>query len=233
MIHPPPADPKSALRSFPSSPLANGTTLYRCHQKKNGLWWFASDPSGRFNLDAPEGTCYFALDRVTAVLEVLRDDLNGIQVHPDAVTTRRVSVINAPAALRLADLGDATAWTFSVTNAIGAADGSVPGTYDLTRAWASGFHAAKFEGVKYATHFSTQANGIAIFGGSGDPTLAAGATLTHFPVDPSPRDLETICGDLGIDVTDSIPKLSSVAIPAHPRFPKRRRLPRVRLRRFR
>lgn len=50
-----------------------------------GLWWFASDARGRFNLTGRSGTCYFGLDRVTAVREVLRDDLNGNEVTVDQV----------------------------------------------------------------------------------------------------------------------------------------------------
>lgn len=49
------------LTGFPAA--AAPKRLVRVCRAENGTWWFSSDGSGRFDLDPPEGTCYFAADR--------------------------------------------------------------------------------------------------------------------------------------------------------------------------
>ncbi|MCE5288655.1 MAG: RES domain-containing protein [Nocardiaceae bacterium] len=51
--------------------LRKGVELYRAHHRDFGVWWFASDTGGRFNLEATNGTCYLAVDEETALRERL------------------------------------------------------------------------------------------------------------------------------------------------------------------
>lgn len=57
--------PPRSLAGFPTS--FSPRSLVRVGRRTNHTWWFSSDGSGRFDLDSPEGTCYFATDGFAAL----------------------------------------------------------------------------------------------------------------------------------------------------------------------
>ncbi|SKY45329.1 hypothetical protein RND64_19880 [Gordonia sp. w5E2] len=59
------------LSSFPTVSIPTSAQLYRGHRTANGAWFFSNGGAGRFDLDAPRGTCYLGVDPDTAVREVL------------------------------------------------------------------------------------------------------------------------------------------------------------------
>lgn len=214
--------PSMPLGRFPASRLRMGTTLYRCHGPR-GPWFFSDRGTGRFDLDPPRGTCSVALDRATAVREVLRHDLRGDAVPFDAVRDRWVSRLAAPSDVRLANTASPRAQEFGVTNAIGGADGSVPGTYEVTRAWAGAFAAAGFDGVRYRSFFTSGDGAIALFGSAGGRETAGGRPARGWPIDRDAQRLQDVCGaaDVGIRVLGAPPPSSALSVPAVPHFPRR------------
>jgi hypothetical protein len=223
--------PTLPLGRFPRTTLKAGISLYRCHRGP-GLWWFASKPDGRFNLADPLGTCYFGLDKATAVREVLRKNLRGRVVTRDNMADRVMSTISTPGNWKLARTDNRRAQDFGCSNAIGADDGDATGVYDVTRQWAEAFHDAGFIGVRYRTHYTSGDGGIALFSDAGDrvdpPGDRHGAPLPGWPTDPHPQPLEDACNEVGIVVVDpaTVVPVAALRIPKRPHFPKRKRPPR-------
>lgn len=70
---PPPPD---SLSGFPERQLAQGTSIFRLHHRDLGPFWFSSTPAdsdegNRFDLAAPMGSSYWALQPAVALLETL------------------------------------------------------------------------------------------------------------------------------------------------------------------
>jgi hypothetical protein len=82
--------PPSPLRGFPTS--TPPRTLVRVCRRANRTWWFSSDGSGRFDLDPPQGTCYFATDSFAALREATRAG----PVTPDWIADRDLRRVDAP-----------------------------------------------------------------------------------------------------------------------------------------
>jgi len=175
--------------------------LYRCHGSA-GMWWFASTARGRFNLPAPEGTCYFALDRATAVREVLRDELFGNATTVNSVTDRFVSRMRAPRKYRVARVSSAVAQRFGATNALSAHTNMAPDNtsepvYTASRVWAMGFADAGFDGIRYRSHYTSTDSGIALFGAAG----ARPRGHLRWPADPRPEPLARVCARKDVQIT--------------------------------
>jgi hypothetical protein len=114
--------------------------LHRVCRSGNGTWWFSSDGSGRFDLEPPEGTCYFATDLYAAIREASRLG----PVTPRWVADREVRVA-APSERnpRLAATTRQEAGRFGMTTELVTL---VP--YDLPRSWAAAFRAHGFDGIR-------------------------------------------------------------------------------------
>jgi hypothetical protein len=154
--------PAGDLRGFPASRLARTTTLFRVHPVGLGPWWFSSGGQGRFDLSAPRGTCYLSLSPLGAFVEVFRD---FAFVDAADVSRRRISKLQAPRDLVLADCTSSRARRFGLTAQIH----STP-AYETTRSWAMAFSDAAFDGVRYfcGQDPSQRETGIAVFGGAGE-----------------------------------------------------------------
>lgn len=161
-------EPGQDLTHFPRTRLAGGTTVFRCHSADNGPWWFASrpddEPGGRFDLQAPHGTCYVALDDQTAVLERFGPQIHrqGV-VFEEAARGARISALKLPEDVDAADTADrrAAAW---VTRELMAG-----GDYRLTQRWAAAFFRAGCTGIRYQSRFATGHDqfAVALFGEQG------------------------------------------------------------------
>lgn len=137
-------------------------SLWRIHLQENHPWWFCHDLKSRFDLPAPEGTCYLAEDSLGSFLEVVT---NLTLVAAADVERRRVSVLHVPRTLRLADCTDEASRGFGCTGEI-----HTTVDYDLTQRWARAFADAGFAGIRYPVrHDPAQRRiGIALFGEAGE-----------------------------------------------------------------
>lgn len=188
---PPPPD----LSDFPGIAIRGTKTLHRCHQTENGCWYFASAAAhgkgGRWDLPAPDGTCYAADTAEGALMEAVGVDLHDFGfVTETALRARQITEIRLPAATRAANL---TAKTISQHGVTSELTGAVP--YTLTQDWAKAFKAAGFGGVRYGLRFRPNTKGLGIFGPSGpDESLPTGtetpaidiARMLGLPIEPTP-----------------------------------------------
>ncbi len=127
----------------------------------NGTWWFSADGSGRFDLEPPEGTCYFATDLYAAIREATRLG----PVTPQWVADREVRVV-APSEPkpRLAATTHKEAGRYGVTTELVTL---VP--YDLPRRWAAAFRTHGFDGIRHQLRHDPRArpSGVSLFGPAG------------------------------------------------------------------
>src|SRR5690348_13376786 len=100
--------PPNGLIGFPRWTLSTTRMLHRAHSSSNGPWWFATahgtEDDGRFDLPAPDGTCYAASTEAAAVRERWGRNLvrRGYVMASDADGSQ-VSRLTVPTQHRLAD----------------------------------------------------------------------------------------------------------------------------------
>lgn len=210
----PPA--RGVLRRLASWRLA-GRELHRVHRASRPLWWFAStDPAhpehgGRFDLSAPNGSCYVATTAAAAVLEALQHDFAGGLLPASALRRRALSTVSAPAGAPPAA---------HLTSRRAAAAGVTVGLWSdpdrsLTRRWAAELHGAGWQALHHgAQHDPTGAGrSVTLFDRAGE----------HVPwgdvwPDPDTQPLVTptttaLLGRHGITVTGDRPDLDPVDLP--------------------
>jgi hypothetical protein len=119
---------------------------------------------GRFDLPEPDGTCYLAMDEVTALLEVLGTDLERGAVSSEFLNQRRLRKLHLSREQSLSDLTSREATRFGITSEIGSI---VP--YECPQAWAAALRAAGSQGVVYWSRFDpARGASIALFGPHGE-----------------------------------------------------------------
>ncbi|MEM7480913.1 MAG: RES domain-containing protein [Acidobacteriota bacterium] len=196
----PPSDP-SDLATFPARSLAPEDDLYRIVHEGLGPWWFGHRGDGRFDLEAPHGTCYLAREPLAALLDVIGPNRAGGAVSRAFLAARRMRRLRVPKVHRLADLVARRATAFGVTGEIGLI---VP--YDLPQQWAGRLHEARFEGVVYRLrHDPAGDEGLALFGAAGERRGWRRGREEELPAELLDR-LEEECG---IEVLD-VPKSSQL-----------------------
>jgi hypothetical protein len=124
----------------------------------HGTWWFSSDGSGRFDLKAPDGTCYFATDAYAAIREASRLG----PVTPAWIADREVRHVTPPnPRSRLAATTRRSAGAYGLTNELVT---MLP--YDLPREWAAAFRAHGFDGIRHMLRHDPRARpgGVSWFG---------------------------------------------------------------------
>jgi hypothetical protein len=124
-------------------------------------WWFSADGSGRFDLVAPEGTCYLATDAYAAIREATRLG----PVSTPWVEDRELREVAPPSPqARLAATTRLAAGRYGVTAELATV---VP--YELTRRWAAAFRAHGFDGIRHQLRHDqrTRPSGVALFGTAG------------------------------------------------------------------
>lgn len=154
-------------------------SLYRCCASRHVQpWWFSTrshNPApGRFDLNAPQGTCYLALSPAAAVIERTTDpdQVDDPVLSLDALAALTVwEAADVPAARsKLADTTRPSVPTLTAEVAT-----VVP--YDLAWAWADAFAAAGRSGVLYMARFAMDES-VALFAAAGTPVPALAATPT-------------------------------------------------------
>jgi hypothetical protein len=174
--------PPASLAGFPAHLVDTRTELFRAHGAELGPWWFGNDGSGRFDLPSPRGTCYVALDPLSALRERLGPVLGGSQAVPESLLEASVvSRLRLIAPREVADLQDGGAAAFGVTREL---ESMVP--YAVPQAWARAFDAAGSGGVRYGPRFTPgDSSAVALFDGEG---------AQDWPVDPDPVPAQRISG---------------------------------------
>ena len=174
--------PPDSVAGFPAYPVDEGTDLFRAHGRELGPWWFGNDGSGRFDLRPPRGTCYVALDPLSALRERLGPVLGGAQAVPASLLEESVvSRLRLPAARDVADTQDRGAAAFGVTREL---ESTVP--YAVPQAWARAFDEEGFGGVRYGPRFTPgDSSALVLFDGEG---------VRDWPTDPDPVPAHQVPG---------------------------------------
>jgi hypothetical protein len=147
------------LDGFPAAPPP--ARLLRICRRPNGTWWYSHDGSGRFDLQGPEGTCYFATDAYAAIREATRLG----PVTPQWVAEREVRRVPPPdPRARLSATTRKAAGAYGLTQELVTI---VP--YDLPRRWAAAFRAHGFDGIRHQLRHDPRArpSGVALFARAG------------------------------------------------------------------
>lgn len=172
---PPPARLKAA---FPSRDYAPGAELFRSHGHGQESRWFSASGEGRFDLAAPDGTCYLAESEVVTLLEAW----GGLLVVPDYQAAERDSSrLRLDKGATVADLTSNLAIQHGVTSEI-----FTTTDYGLTQLWASALRQAGFGGIRYwARHDLAHTAGcLALFGPAAAKKPLAGfevVSTDHLP----------------------------------------------------
>lgn len=173
----PPHEPAD-YRRFPVRTVKAGARWFRQHDASRSPWWFSSTGDGRFDLDPPDGTCYFADTAAATVRERIGPDLatHGI-IAMSLVSGRVISTLTVTTDIRAANLdSDRAADQYGIT-----AELMTMTPYDVPRGWARTLHRAGFDAIKGRLRFSlSNAHGLALFGPAGP--------RHHWPVDDNPID---------------------------------------------
>lgn len=162
-------DPPPDLSGYPTLKAAETPAqLFRIFHLRNRAgrlnppWRFSARPPGdsRFDIDHPEGTCYWSDRRYGSWVEVFR----GTGIVDRADVTRRALFTTSPPSLELANTLAPAGHAFGMT-----AELSTVVPYERPQAWARGFRRAGFDGlVGICRHDpSLQARNFAIFGPAG------------------------------------------------------------------
>ncbi len=156
--------PPASLAGFPAYLVDTDTDLFRAHGAELAPWWFGSDGTGRFDLPVPRGTCYTALDPLSALRERLGPVLGTAQAVPESLLEASVvSCLRLPATREVADVQAGGAAAFGVTREV---ESMVP--YAVPQAWARAFDESGFGGVKYGPRFTPgECSAVAVFGDRG------------------------------------------------------------------
>jgi hypothetical protein len=135
--------------------------LFRVCRRPLNTWFFSSSGAGRFDLEPPEGTCYFAADPYGAIREASRLG----PVTPRWLSERDLREVAPPDPnARLAATHVRAAGRYGLTMELVT---HVP--YDLPRRWAAAFRAAGFAGLRHQLRHDPRARpaGLSLFGPAG------------------------------------------------------------------
>ncbi|MCS5520755.1 RES family NAD+ phosphorylase [Curtobacterium flaccumfaciens] len=135
--------------------------MFRAHLAAFGPWFFASHPRGRFNLEDPNGTCYFADDIETAVREFYGPKIRRNELSAKDAEVLRVSRVLPPEDATYAHVSGSGAARFGVTSEL-----ATMGDYEVTRAWAEVFN-ERVNGLRYNSRFNPGSESWALFGIAG------------------------------------------------------------------
>jgi hypothetical protein len=168
----------------------------------DGCWFFTSheptaEPTGRFDLPTPQGTCYLAEEETTAARERCGRFLAARMPVPSGFVAGRVVSSVYPKIGKAADATHHDVPRCGVTRELFSID-----DYPLTSRWARAFRAADFEALVHQPRFSTHAaSACAVFGQQGiDPMRRVAGQ----------RPLEQVLATMGVAV---VPPPGSSAQP--------------------
>ncbi|MGN6413393.1 RES family NAD+ phosphorylase [Flexivirga sp.] len=165
--------PPAELRRAPKGAITP-TAWFREHQRRpgndGGCWYFASVPpdpameSGRFDLPAPEGTCYFGATPATAAFErVGRFTAKHRPVPADFLVGRVVTEIDGRLLPRHAiNLASRRAAVLGVTGEL-----FTMSDYTIPQQWAHAIRQLGHDALKYTPRFTPGGHAVAYFGQAG------------------------------------------------------------------
>jgi hypothetical protein len=160
-----PPDQTRDYRAFPIRQLLATSKIFRAHAPNRSAWWFDNGVHGRFNLHGERGTCYTATKVRTAVREKLRDQISASRVISRKLADSFiVSVVTTSSDYRCAAVSSGRAVDYGIVREL-----VTRADYDIPQQWAQAFDANGFDGIFYASAYTTgTASAIAIFGGAGN-----------------------------------------------------------------
>lgn len=141
----------SALAALPPQAI-KGRVLHRVFRAdRPSPWWFSSAPDdpdegGRFDLRAPDGSCYLATSAAAAVLEAFADFGRGLLPASELRGRARAEVKAPPGSPRAARLTAARARAAGVTRALWAGPDRA-----LTQRWAAALRRAGWRALWHGT----------------------------------------------------------------------------------
>jgi hypothetical protein len=139
---------------------------------------------GRFDLPAPDGTCYFGTTAAAATLEGLQDLLGTGLLHRSVLERLSLAEVTAPAAAPVAaKLTTARATALGVTAALWAGTDRA-----LTQRWATALHRvwdALYAGIQHDP--TGRARAVAIFDAAGEHP-PAGRSRWRWTTSPAAED---------------------------------------------
>lgn len=204
--------PPTSLQGIPTG-RPTGTHWYREHGHRpgapdGGCWYYASLPAdpatgGRFDVPAPDGTCYFANRPLVAALERVGRFTARHRLVPGDLVEGRVITTIATASLpdKVVNLLAKRAAThFGVTGELF----TMP-DYAVPQAWAAAIHQAEHQALVYTPRFSPPGRAIAVFGPQGP----------HPQTTASSQPLRDVLHRAGIAVA-AIPSASALTFAAPP-----------------
>jgi hypothetical protein len=192
--------PGQNLSAFPHE-TSTSETKFRAHGVAENAWYFSSSANGRFNLRSPRGTNCFADNALTAIREALGERVSdGQPIFADDAAAFRVSSITPPAGEKYANITDGDAVLHHVNREMCAGE-----DYPVYQEWAAAFDASGFDGVRYASRFTTDPgpNSWALFGPENEDKTKVNDVLIDDEIDGI-----TACIDAGIKVLDRGPKVT-------------------------
>jgi hypothetical protein len=207
------------VSGFPSRDVSG--SWFRAHVNHGGpdrgCWWFSSaganpDESGRFDLPAPEGTCYFASTEEAAARERVGTQLRKTAGR-ESVLASVLATANGPVVVTEVTMSAVKTANLPVRKADRWVNRSLwvgTGIYRISQGWAALWRAAGFEGLLYEPRFTggARVRALAVFGAAGRPKPAR-------PTKDS-KSLEEVLTAHGVRVVwppGSAPALSSTAPP--------------------
>ncbi|SFA80498.1 RES domain-containing protein [Nocardioides alpinus] len=181
-LHPLPPRDASELARFPSRTVDG--TWFRAHVDRGGrdrgCWWFASvrvgddpDACGRFDLPAPQGTCYVASTEEAAARERVGTQLRSVGGRESVLASVLVTP-EGPVTVTATEVALARAANLAVKPAQRWVDRSLSvgtGVYSVTQAWAAAFREAELDGIVHPSRFTggARVRSLAVFGRAGRP----------------------------------------------------------------
>lgn len=178
-------EPPADLNRVPTGRVKR-TAWFREHQHRRsadgGCWYFASlpsdptQPSGRFDLPAPEGTCYFGdSERAAAMERVGRFTTKHQPVPADLIADRIVTKVNANLLPQeAANLTSPRAGVIGVTGEL-----FTMWDYTIPQQWALTIRRFGHNALLYTPRFTPGAKAVASFGPTGPHPQAV---LTRTPL---------------------------------------------------
>ena len=215
-LHPLPPEDPAELARFPQR--AVDGTWFRAHVDRggrdHGCWWFASvdpadrDACGRFDLPAPDGTCYLASTEEAAARERVGTQLRSTSGR-ESVLAAVLATPQGPVTVSETEVPSVRAANLPVKPAQRWVNRSLSvgtGIYAVTQAWAAAFRAAGFGGIVLEPRFAggSRVRSLAVFGRAGRPRPIPAVVRT--------RALREVLTSHGVRVVD--PPASAPAVLA-------------------
>ncbi len=209
-----PPTPERAAR-IPETPLRSLTLSRATWTEHAGMWWFSNrsdEPheAGRFDLERPHGTCYFATDPVAALVEKLTDPDDEEPLTSTAVL-ERITVWTGRVE-HGGTVADTTRRAARVSKELGTIT-----PYELPWAWADALHAVGRAGlVAWLRSDSADSRTVAVFGPASEPDRRPDPAEWPDFDDRSPASAHADGLAAALDILEEVPTLEDLEEAVEP-----------------